>query len=79
MQKVFSFLVGLVSGVIVGGGLAIIFAPKSGSELQQEIQRNIDRLIEEGKSAADARRIELETQLESFKQGRPITLQTDEG
>jgi gas vesicle protein len=79
MRKVFSFLVGLMSGMIVGGGLAIIFTPKSGSELQQEIQRNIDRLIAEGKSAADARRIELETQLESFKQGRPITLQTDEG
>jgi len=78
MRKVLSFLVGLMSGVIVGGGLAIIFAPRSGPELQQEIQRNIDRLIEEGKSAADARRIELETQLESFKQGRPITLQTDE-
>lgn len=78
MRKVFSFLVGLMSGMIVGGGLAIIFAPQSGSELQQEIQRNIDRLVAEGKSAADARRIELETQLESFKQGRPITLQTDE-
>jgi gas vesicle protein len=78
MRKVFSFLVGLMSGMIVGGGLAIIFAPKSGSEFQQEIQRNIDRLIQEGRTAADARRIELETQLESFKQGRPITLQTDE-
>lgn len=78
MRKVFAFLAGLLIGALTGGIVAILLAPQSGAELQQKIQDGVQRLVEEGKSAAEARRLELETQLESFKQGRPITLQTAE-
>jgi gas vesicle protein len=78
MRKVFAFLAGLLVGFLTGGVVAILLAPQSGAELQHQIQSGVQRLVEEGKSAAEARRVELETQLESFKQGRPITLQPDE-
>lgn len=75
MRKLMVFLVGLVIGLWTGGVLAILLTPQSGAALQQRIREGVDRLVEEGKSAAEARRLELEEQLESFKQGRPIVLQ----
>jgi len=78
MRKFFVFLVGFLVGVWTGGMVSLLFAPAAGSELQVRIREGVQQLVEEGKSAAEARRHELEEQLESFKQGRPITLQTAE-
>ncbi len=75
MRKVLSFLAGLILGGLTGGVAALLFAPAPGDELKKQIQHYIDHLIEEGKSAAEARRLELEQQLEAFKQGRPIVLE----
>ncbi len=74
MRKVFSFLAGLLIGVITGGALGLLFAPESGSAVKQKIQEYVDRLVDEGKAAAEIRRQELEAQLEAFKQGQPIRL-----
>jgi hypothetical protein len=49
-------------------------APSSGPELQKRIRTRVDDLIEEGQQAADARRAELEAQLEAFKRGESITI-----
>ena len=76
MRKFFVFLAGFLVGAWTGGMLSLLFAPESGSELQVRIREGVEQLVEEVKSAADSRRHELEDQLESFKQGRPITLQT---
>ena len=78
MRKFMVFLAGFIVGLWTGGVLAMLFAPQSGSVLQQRIREGVERLVEEGKSAAEARRQELEEQLESFKQGRPIVLQENE-
>jgi len=76
MRKFFVFLVGFLAGVWTGGMISLLFAPASGSELQLRIREGVDQLVQEGQAAAEVRRHELEEQLESFKQGRPITLQT---
>jgi gas vesicle protein len=78
MRKFMVFLAGLIVGLWTGGVLAMLFAPQAGTVLQQRIRDGVERLVEEGKSAAEARRQELEEQLESFKQGRPIVLQAGE-
>ncbi len=74
MGKTLSFLAGLAAGLVTGGLLAILFAPMAGKTLQDQLKGGVNRLVEEGKAAAEARRLELEAELEYLKQGRPITL-----
>ena len=78
MRKFFVFLAGFLAGIWAGGMLSLLFAPAPGPELQVRIREGVQHLVEEGRVAAEARRQELEAQLESFKQGRPIVLQTTE-
>ena len=76
MQKILSFLSGMFWGFLTGGVVALLFTPQAGPELQRQIQEGVEHLVEEGKTAAEVRRMELEAQFDSFKQGRPITLQS---
>ena len=76
MRKTVSLLIGLLAGAVVGAAAAILLAPYSGTELQQRIRGRFQELVEEGKRAAAARRVELEAQLEAFKRGTPVTIET---
>jgi gas vesicle protein len=76
MRKVVSFLAGLFAGAVVGAAAAILFAPSSGPELQERIRTRVQDLIEEGKRAAAARRVEMEAQFESYRRGGPVTIDT---
>ena len=78
MRKFVVFLAGFMVGMWAGGIISILFAPEAGSELQRRIREGVEKLVEEGKTAAETRRHDLEEQLESFRQGRPITLQSAE-
>lgn len=73
MRKLCSFFWGLMFGVFTGGLLALLFAPEAGPELQDQIRKYVEQLLEEGKEAADQRRLELEQQLEAFKRGKPAS------
>ena len=42
MRKFFGFLAGLMSGAIVGGTAALLFAPMSGEALKEEIADRIE-------------------------------------
>jgi gas vesicle protein len=75
MRKLLAFLAGLIVGIPTGGMLALLLTPQPGPELRQQVQQAVERIVEEGRHAAEARRVEMEEQLESFKQGRPIVLQ----
>lgn len=72
MRKALSFIAGLLIGVVTGGSLALLVTPVAGPELQHQARDYVNRLIEEGKAAAEARRTEMENQLEAFKQGKPL-------
>ena len=76
MRKLVSFLAGLLAGAVVGAAAAILLAPSSGTELQERARTRVQVLIEEGKRAAAARRAELEAQLDAFKRGTPVTIET---
>lgn len=78
MRKLGVFLAGLLAGLLTGGVLLLLFTPQSGTALQKRIREKIEQVVEESKAAAETRRLELEEQLESFKQGRPIVLQAAE-
>lgn len=38
------FVVGVLSGAVIGAGLALLFAPKAGSALRSEIAESVDSL-----------------------------------
>jgi gas vesicle protein len=76
MRKAVSFLIGVLSGAIVGAAVAILLAPASGKELQGRMRTRVQELIEEGRRAAAARRAELEAQLEAFKRGTPVVVES---
>jgi gas vesicle protein len=79
MRRAISFLVGVVSGAMVGAAVAILLAPSSGQELQSQMRGRVQELIEEGRRAAAARRAELEDQLEAFKRGAPVVIESTGG
>ena len=39
-----SFLMGLLAGTVLGAGLGMLFAPKSGSELRNQLSEQAERL-----------------------------------
>jgi gas vesicle protein len=70
MRGVLSFLSGVALGLVVGASLAILLAPTSGEELRKQMQERADRIQLEVRQAADARRQELEQQLETLRSPR---------
>jgi gas vesicle protein len=70
MRKLFSFLLGFLTGALVGAPIAMLLAPEAGEMTRQGIQLRMDQIVEEGKRAAAERRTELESQLEQLKRGK---------
>ena len=73
MNRATNFIIGAFLGGLVGAGLALLFAPKSGSELRQDIAEYADQVQTEIRQAAVSKRQELEAQLASLR--RPKTVQ----
>jgi gas vesicle protein len=71
MGKVTGFLAGMMSGAIVGSVAALLMAPMSGRELQVKAREEFDELLEDAKSAAETKRVQLEAQLEALKAPKP--------
>jgi gas vesicle protein len=67
MQKVFSFMAGVIMGGLVGAIAAILFAPASGEELRFQLQERSIHLKDDIKGVAEARRAELERELERLR------------
>jgi gas vesicle protein len=67
MGKIAGFLAGLMSGIVVGGVSALLLAPTSGRELQSRAREQFDTLIEDAKTAAETKRVQLEAQLAALK------------
>jgi gas vesicle protein len=71
MKSTVSFFAGVMSGALVGAVAALLLAPMSGIELQQEAQRQFDRVMADARAAAESKRADLETQLAALKKPRP--------
>ena len=67
MGKVTGFLAGLMSGAIVGAVAALLLAPTSGRELQSRAREQFDTLVDDARTAAETKRVQLEAQLENLK------------
>jgi gas vesicle protein len=73
MNRVLEFGAGLLLGAMVGAGLVLLFAPQSGAETRQLIQERVQDILEEGRQAAEVRRLELQTHFEDLKRPSPQT------
>lgn len=72
MQKVVNFVLGFVMGGLVGGSLAILFAPMSGNRLRTEFEDYTRQVKLEVEQAAANRRLDLERELANLR-GEVIT------
>ena len=67
MSKLTGFLAGAMSGAIVGAVSALLLAPMSGPDLQRRAREEFDTLVDDARSAAELKRVQLEAQLEALK------------
>ncbi|MBC7251608.1 MAG: YtxH domain-containing protein [Anaerolineae bacterium] len=70
MRKVFNFALGLLFGGLVGAGVALLFAPQSGSETVSTIRQRLQEIVDEARRAASERRAELEAQFMAARRVR---------
>lgn len=71
MRKTLGFLMGVFVGALVGSTITLLLTPESGEQLRGELRARSERFIAELRSAADARRAELERQLADLRAPRP--------
>jgi gas vesicle protein len=71
MGRFFRFVAGLLLGAAAGAAAVLLFAPQSGAETRQVFQDRIQEILEEGRKAAEDRRLELTAQFEARKQPEP--------
>jgi gas vesicle protein len=69
MRRFFSFLIGVISGALVGAVTVLLLTPESGEDLRAQVRGRFENLVEEVRSTAAAERERLEAQLEAFKRG----------
>ena len=72
-MKIMSFLAGAFAGAVVGATAALLLAPASGKELQEQARERYEHLIEDARQAAQDTQDQLRAQLEALK-APPTTL-----
>ena len=63
MRRMMFFAIGTLSGITVGAAAALLLSPASGDAMRRDARRRFDELLRDAQQAAEARRIELETEL----------------
>lgn len=67
MNRFGSFLGGMVIGMAAGAVAALLLAPKAGEDLRDDIKREVDDILAEGRRAAEQRQREMEEQLNRLR------------
>jgi gas vesicle protein len=68
-MRLMNFLTGFLSGLALGAVIVLLTTPQSGSNLQAGVRTRFDSILEEGRKAATARRVELEDRLATLRAG----------
>jgi gas vesicle protein len=75
MRKFGNLLFGALLGGLVGGSLALLFAPASGEKTRRDIQVYFENLKDDVNRAADEKRAELEHQLKALRSGESVKIE----
>jgi gas vesicle protein len=70
MRKAFGFVLGAVVGALVGGTIALLFAPASGEALRGQIRDRGVAFTSDVQRAASTRRAELQARLAELRAPR---------
>ena len=68
MSRVFRVMGGMLLGTTMAAGLVLLFTPQSGDDTRRMIEERIQAILDEGRQAAEMRRLELQTEFETLKQ-----------
>lgn len=71
MSKSLRFMEGLVLGAALSAALVLLFTPQSGDQTRQMIRDRVQEIADEGRRAAEERRLELTAQFERLKEPTP--------
>ncbi len=71
MQRTLSYLAGVVTGALVGATIMVLFTPTSGETIRSDLRKRIDGLVSQMQDAAQARRTEMEAQLDALREPKP--------
>jgi gas vesicle protein len=64
------FVAGFITGLVLGAAAVMLTTPRSGSDLQSGARSWVEGILNEGRRAAEQRRIELEARVADFTLGR---------
>lgn len=70
MRRMFGFLIGILTGGLVGAVVALLLAPESGETLRSQLRERGQVFVNDIRHSADARRIELRNRLETLRAPR---------
>ncbi len=63
MRRLAFFVIGLLSGALIGAAASLLTVPASGNALRQDARNRFDNLLADAQQAAESRRTELEAEL----------------
>ena len=66
-MKVVRFSAGLLVGAALSAGLVLLLVPRSGEETRRLVEAWAQGVLDDGRQAAEARRLELTAQFEALK------------
>lgn len=72
MRRMFGFLIGIFVGALVGSTVALLLAPESGEKLRGELRERGQLFLSDVQHAADSRKIELRSRLETLRAPREM-------
>ncbi len=72
MRRMFGFLIGILTGALVGGVMALLLAPESGEKLRGQLRDRGQVFMNDVRHSADSRRIELRNRLETMRAPREV-------
>ena len=71
MGKFGSFINGFVIGAVAAAAIVLLVTPKSGLQIRDDLKREVDEILEEGRKATNLKRQEMENQLSQLRGQSP--------
>jgi gas vesicle protein len=71
MSKIFGFILGAMTGGLLGAAAVLLLTPYSGDEMRGQIDNRIRHMQKEISDAKNQKRAELEGQLQALRAPKP--------